>query len=155
MDTHALQKDAEQRARAQAESADRAAAYPFPTGDTGPIGPEAATSIHVLDDAPGARAGGAEARVEDLHEGLAQRDRDHEPGRAQRDRDQEPQTSDAPHHRGLQDQAATEARVASAQQRRRDAYAALSGRSPYDFKSLVIAVGAGFLIGAWWAGGRR
>lgn len=153
MDTQAL------RERAAAD--DRSAAYPFPTGDTGPIGPEAATTIHVLDDAPGARAGAAEERVEDLHEGLEQRAhendserRSHDAGIAGSGRasdERGPREDDGK----AQYRAETEARVASARRRRRDAYFALSQSTPYDIRSLAIAVSGGFLLGAWWAGRRR
>lgn len=146
MDKRVLRENAEEEAGAQSESADRAGAYPFPTADTGPTGPQAATSIHLLDDSPGARADGTEARAEDLHEGSAQRARGDAETQAIGERTRDGQA---------QARVETEERVASAWKRRRDAYAALSGAAPDDIKSVVIAAGGGFLLGAWWARGRR
>jgi hypothetical protein len=128
------------------------ATYPFPTTDTTPSGQEA--PVQILDASPGARAGDAQARRDDLREGLSERASAHEAHASA-----EPPGASEPHREAESREALLESgtRVARArrarhedQEREQMTRAVAAGSA-----AVVAAAVMGFAAGVWWADSRR
>jgi hypothetical protein len=134
------------------------ATYPFPTPDTTPSGEQA--PVQILDASPGARAGDAEARRDDLREGLSERSaQGHEPAAADRQPAPERQRDADPQREAESREALLESgtRVARARRARHEGRereqmtrAVATGST-----AVVAAAVMGFAAGVWWAESRR